>query len=340
MKVLRLFCLILIVLFLIPSCSSDKPQSFEISDNVMGSEITISLAGENITYPQYEELGAGALSRVRAIESAVSRGDKNSDLCRFNASEAGIDDADIALQCTLSAAFYACELTEGAFDPTIGTLTELWSGMEKGEKPTEGQISNALSHSGQSLVGISGGSITKVDEKLTLDLDSIGRGYALEKAICYLSNSKVTYGSCSFPDCDGFFGAPPEGRFTTEETDHKGRPFARLKIDAGYISRAKTGGAGGESASAVIDPLSGTPASGDLECVIVYSSSGALSDALSTALLVSGSARAVDLWRKCAFDFDAVLVTDGEVYVTGRFASEGAFELLNDEYKLKMITEK
>ena len=335
MRKLRFICLISVIVLLISSCSSGVVDNYDFSDNALGCEIKINLRSDNMSADQYKKLCAEAMFRVRSIEGAVSRTDKNSDLCRFNASETGIEDADVALQCVLSAAFYACELTDGAFDPTIGTLTALWS---ENKTPSDAQIEEALVHSGQSLVGISGANIAKVDEKLALDLDGIARGYALEKAVGVLSNSGVTVGTCELADSIGFIGTPPEGAFKVEETDHNDRPLARLSIDGGFISRSKR--SDGENGALVIDPITGKPASGDLRCVIVRSESGAYSDALATALLSATSLRAVELWRKCAFDFDAVLVTDDTVYVTGRFASDGAFELLNDEYKLKKITEK
>ena len=339
MKKQRVFCLILIILLLLPACSSKKAeieQSYEISDSAMGSTLLISLHGE-VPREHYEAICSEAISRVKHIESVISRTDERSDLMRFNKSESGMEDADIVFQCVLSAALYACELTDGAFDPTLGTLTDLWRTRQGNSPPSDRQIDNALVHVGQSRVFISGPTIAKVDPQLLLDLDGVGRGYALDKAICCLSNSFADYGSCSFSDSAGFFGTPPDGVFTVEEKDHNGRSLARLSIDGGFISRSVRGAANG---ALVLDPVTGTTFSGDLKCVIVLSECGAMSDALSTALLVSGSARAIDLWRKSRFSFDAILVTDDTVYVTGRFATDGAFELLNNEYKLKKITEK
>ena len=335
MKKSRVVSVLLLVVMLFCSCSADVADSFDFTDRAMGSDFKISLRGGEYTAEQLGDLCAEALSRVRDIENAVTREKSDSDLCRFNSSQTGVDDADISFQCVLSAAFRAYELTDGAFDPTIGALTDLW----RDRIPSKSEIASALDHTGQSLVGLSGASVTKVDELIRLDLDGIARGYALEKAICVLSNSNVKSALCSFSDCVGCFRSTDDEPFTLEEADHNDRPLARLKIDGGYVSRSAISGEG-QSDRPVIDPLTGNAASGDLRCVIVHSSSGAFSDALSTALLVCGTSRAIALWRKCDLDFDAVFVTNDTVYVTGLFASAEAFELLNSDYKLKKITEK
>ena len=66
----------------------------------------------------------------------------------------------------------------------------------------------------------------------------------------------------------------------------------------------------------ILDPADGRPADNGLVSVTVIGSSGVRCDALSTALFVEGTERAVAHWR-AAGDFEMVLVTsDAKVLVS------------------------
>ena len=77
----------------------------------------------------------------------------------------------------------------------------------------------------------------------------------------------------------------------------------------------------------IIDPATGCPAESGLTSVTVISEgtggSGAMCDALSTALFVMGEERALDFWRSGVYDFELVLVTeDGRLLVTDGIADD------------------
>ena len=59
----------------------------------------------------------------------------------------------------------------------------------------------------------------------------------------------------------------------------------------------------------IIDPSDGCPADNGLVSVTVIGDSGLMCDALSTALFVCGTDKAIDLWRRQQ-DFDLILVTE------------------------------
>lgn len=72
----------------------------------------------------------------------------------------------------------------------------------------------------------------------------------------------------------------------------------------------------------ILDPSTGYPSTQDLTSVTLISNDGALTDALSTALYVMGSADAIAFWRDSIYDFDCILVTDSSIYISERLYND------------------
>ena len=75
-------------------------------------------------------------------------------------------------------------------------------------------------------------------------------------------------------------------------------------------------GADGKKYIHIFDGKTGHPVENGLESVSVVSESGVYADALSTALLVMGTEKAIDFW-KTSRDFDMILITkDRKIFYT------------------------
>ena len=74
----------------------------------------------------------------------------------------------------------------------------------------------------------------------------------------------------------------------------------------------------------ILDSADGFPADNGLVSVTIVSENGLLCDALSTALFVLGTDKAIDYWRNSA-DFEMILITDDEKIIY----SEGLSDFIN-----------
>jgi thiamine biosynthesis lipoprotein ApbE len=91
----------------------------------------------------------------------------------------------------------------------------------------------------------------------------------------------------------------------------------------------------------VIDPSTGKPSESDVKCAIVKSRSGVMSAAISYALTVLSSKRALETWKNSPYSFDAILVIDdGTVCALGAFAADGALDFTSGDYHLIRIKDK
>jgi thiamine biosynthesis lipoprotein len=94
----------------------------------------------------------------------------------------------------LETALYYAELSDGAFDPTIGPLTRLWGiGTDSERVPGEGEIARALRlvNWRDLIIDRESGTAFLRREGMALDLGAIAKGYAGDEALRIAKQDKV-----------------------------------------------------------------------------------------------------------------------------------------------------
>ena len=224
------------------------------------------------------------------------------------------------------------ELTEGAFDVTVGPLADLWRGAIREKRPPADEaVWNALEKVDWRDIeldeGTSSAMLRRPGQKI--DLGAIAKGYAADgvkerlkargvrRALLDLGGTVATVG-CRLPigirDPFRPDGAPM-GTLMLED---------RVAVTSGVYERFVC--LDGHRYHHIADPRTGFPAKGGLVSVTLVGERGAALDALATAALILGPEKAVPLLDREAID--AVFVTDqGQVLVTRGLKNE--FRLLN-----------
>lgn len=189
------------------------------------------------------------------------------------------------------------ERTNGSFDITSGPLSECWGfSMREGREPTGQEITHALSLIGTKWMDLdrAGCCASFRQPGLQLNLGSIGKGYALDRAAAVLKKGGLEqvllHAGHSSLLATGSAAAGGEGwKVSIRHPLHLDRDFAVLSLCDQAMS---TSGAGeqyfmveGKKYGHVIDPRSGYPADVNLSATAL-TSSGAEADALSTAFFV------------------------------------------------------
>jgi len=93
----------------------------------------------------------------------------------------------------LKSSTYFFEITDGAFDPTINPLVEIWGFSKDSLKkiPSQEEIDDILKVIGMNSLTIHlDNSISKNNNLTTIDLSAIAKGYAVDKISEYLSSLK------------------------------------------------------------------------------------------------------------------------------------------------------
>jgi thiamine biosynthesis lipoprotein len=240
--------------------------------------------------------GEEALREIRSIEKRFSFYDPGSEITALNR-RAAREPVVLApdLFDLLSRAFAFSDLTDGAFDPTVGPLIRCWGFYRgSGTLPDDESLESARAIAGRRHVHLDpdAGTVSFDADGVEIDLGGIGKGYAIDEAIRILRERGVEHallhgGTSTVASIgSGYDGAP--WRIAVEGGESL---LGTLELtDRSLSVSAPTGKSfthEGRIMGHVIDPRLGAPATA-AAVAAVESESATESDALSTAALVLG----------------------------------------------------
>jgi len=258
-----------------------------------------------------------ALDEADRVESLLTIFRDSSELSRVNReASTGCENVDAEVFAILQRCALLTADTDGAFDITSTPLSRCWGFLRRdGRVPPDEAIREAQACVGMSLVALDGErrSVTFAVDGMELNLNAIGKGYALDRMAGALDargvrRALVSAGGSSVRA----IGGSPGGWPIDVRSPLLDAAIARLRLRDGALG---TSGAGeqfvvedGTRYGHVIDPRSGWPATGVISASVV-TREAAMADALSTAFLIGGTALAE---RYCGEHPDtlALLVTD------------------------------
>jgi thiamine biosynthesis lipoprotein len=196
------------------------------------------------------------------------------------------------------------ELSEGAFDVTAGPLAERWKAVGRGEPPPsaaeEERLRCGVGYRKVELIPPN--RIHFHSSRLAVDLGAIGKGYAVDRAAAVLRSSGI---ECALINSGGstFYaiGCPPgQSGWLVHLCDPSAHVGPHVLLNENSVSTSQQTPPsllGVPSFGHIIDAVAGEPLK-SATAVSVVAESATASDALSTAFLLMGPAKARDLVRR------------------------------------------
>ena len=296
----------------------------------MDTYITVRLARAGVTEKQLDETAAECERIVRELESVLSAHNPESELYALNHSSEEFTEISDTLESALLTAYAVSDSTAGAFDFTLGRLVELWNITGGGPVPRQTDIDAALQHAGYGKITIDSvrNTVMRPDPQVRIDLGGIGKGTAADELVKYLEMSEVPYGLVSVGGTIGVFGDKPDGeayKIGVRDPDDPNGVVTYLHIRDGFVAVSgdyeRFFEEDGVRYHHIFDPYTGIPADSGLRETAVYCTTGAVADALSTALFVMGKDVSLALYETGGFE--AVLVSsDGSITATKGLRTE------------------
>ena len=255
----------------------------------------------------------------------LSRTNEDSVVFKLNQNGGGDLAADEKLSGYISVLLDICKKSGGAFDFTLGAVSDLWSFGSEPKIPDEAELIKALSESGYEKLKFSDKAI-EIAGGAVLDLGAAGKGIALDEIKAILAEKQIKEAVVSVGGSVLLMG---DKEFTVgirNPDGNAGSYIAKLHIPEGCVS---TSGSyeqqfeeNGRIYHHILDPETGYPADNGLVSVTIVSESGILSDALSTACFVLGYEKGSELAK--AYGCKAFFVTQDKKI----FAENGAEEFI------------
>ncbi len=297
----------------------------------MGTRYRVSVPA-----PQRTEaaLRAGVERRLAAVDAAMSTWRVDSELARFNArTETAWVPVSPALYTVLKAAGEISEVTDGAFDVTVGPVVNLWGfGPERrpSTPPTAAALAAARARVGHQLLQLADAPprARKLHGDLYVDLSAIAKGYAVDRVADWLAATGhrdflVEVGGEIRSRGRRADGAPWQVGIAWPEAGTAAVARVLALTDTGLATSGdyrQYFEYEGRRYSHEIDPATGRPLEHALASVTVLEASCMRADALATGLLVLGPARGPALARRLGLaalflvrrqqGFDAVVTGD------------------------------
>jgi thiamine biosynthesis lipoprotein len=326
-----LWCSFAILVSLFLTGCSNKPEIIEISGSKMGTSYHITVVADQLPP---DDLAQQIDQLLSVVDNSMSTYKQNSEISQFNRLPAGGSlkiSSEFADVIRISQKVWT--LSEGAFDPTIAPLVDLWGfGPTENELPipsTE-SIQIALDSMGFDSVLLEDSTLTK-NKALSLDLSAVAKGYAVDLVADHLE-------MLALPDylveiggeirVSGFNAEGVAWKIALEQP----QLFAAVDrvIDLTDIAVATSGDyrnyfeKDGQRYSHTIDPRSGQPIMHSLASVTVITESCAEADAWATAFSVMGVTQSKSLANQLGIatymlvrqedDFVAISSDDFEPY--------------------------
>lgn len=248
-----------------------------------------------------------AYDECRRLENLLSKTIESSDVARINSAggaevEVSPDTAEV-----ISLGLKYSELSDGAFDITIGPVTDLWDFHSDDPKlPDDAALAEALTHVSYGLVSLDwsgdmadNGRVQLADGAARIDLGGIAKGYIGDRAADCLEAAGVTSAIVNLggnviavggkPNADGFTIGVEKPFSDSSELIGSVQAENQTVVTSGVYERQFE--IDGKIYHHILSTTTGYPVSTDLDSVTIITDKGHSvdADALSTICLISGS---------------------------------------------------
>lgn len=283
----------------------------------MDTYVALRLSRDGVSEDTLTEISAECEKISAELEAVLSAHDPSAELYALNESDAETVTVSDTLMDVLAKAYYVAELSDGAFDFTLGTLSTLWNFTGGGPVPSKDDIAEALSHTGYEKVSLDTESltVTRTDTDIMIDLGGIGKGALADRLIEYLKTTDVLYGTISVGGNIGVFGEKPDKtpfEVSLRDPDDPNKTVGHFEIYEGFVAVSgdyeRYFEEDGIRFHHILNGSTGYPAFGDLREDAVYCASGAYADALSTAVFVLGYNDGGDFHERSEIPFEIAFV--------------------------------
>jgi thiamine biosynthesis lipoprotein len=282
-------------------------------------------------------------SLLKAFDQSVSLWVPESIISMVNNNEEGVILDDYFID-NLKISLDVAEQTDGAFDPTVGTLVRAWGfGFDETRQADQERIDSILVFTGYEKVKLVQNRFVKEDSRTTIDFNAVAQGYAVDLLGQFLDakgirNYLVDIGGevkARGNKSDGSFWKVGIEKPAKEKEDPRD---LKAVVDLEDLSIATSGNyrkfyeEDGMRYSHTIDPKTGYPVQHSLLSVSVIAETTAIADAYATAFMVMGLEKSKSFLAEHG-GFDAFFIFSDTSGNFQTYATEGFKEKVSRSFE-------
>ena len=190
MKLKQLTALLTAAAIVLCGCSGmNKEKTLTYTDTLFDTVINIQIFGTD-----NEELINGCEELCRKYDTMFSRTNENSEIYKINTANGQAVEVSQDTVSIIKEGIYYSELSGGAFDITIGTVSSLWDFRSEDKIiPSDKTIASALSHINYNNIKINGNTVQLTDPETKIDVGALAKGYIADRVKEYLVENNVEH---------------------------------------------------------------------------------------------------------------------------------------------------
>lgn len=293
--------LLIISPFLLTGCGR-KPDYDRWIGVTMGTTYSIRLSAP-IEIETLNILKAEVNASLKRVNAEMSPWQTDSEISQFNTRPADSPQTlSPAFALVVQNALSLNRATQGAFDPTLAPLIDLWGfgPQENKYQPTDAQVTAALGNVGCQHLNLDGEQLTKTRDGITLNLSAIAKGYGVDAAANVLRGHNIANFLVEIGGEVVAAGTAPGGRpwqigveYPALSAEQSGQLQGTVKLSdkacatSGDYHNYRTD-TDGKIYSHILNPRTGRPIQSNVASVTVIADSCMLADGIATALFVMG----------------------------------------------------
>ncbi len=278
-------------------------QQITLVGHTMGTTYSIKIVLRDADLPEPEVFQSGIDSVLKEINRQMSTWVPNSEISRFNqlheAREFPVSDHFAQV---VERALDFSDLTEGAFDITLGPLVDIWgfgAGSEEGvaRPPDHEKIVITMRKVGHRKISVRSGKLVKLDPAVSIDLSAIAKGYGVDEVSRYISGHGFTDYLVEIGGevyCSGHNAYGKVWQIGVDQPKLNAIPGARLQAVISLENQAMATSGDyrryfeyeGQIYSHEIDPRTGYPVETSVASVTVTAPNCMDADAYATSLMI------------------------------------------------------
>jgi thiamine biosynthesis lipoprotein len=293
------------------------------SQQMMGTIVTIGIVGSG---PDAQGAINSAFYEIDRIEGLMSTYDPGSEISILN-TEGKLNNVSKDFIYVIKQSLYYSDISSGAFDITIKPILNLWkSKISAGEFPTGQDINETLLLVNYSNISINDDTVSFKAYGMSITVDGIAKGYAVDQAVTVLKNSGYSSGFVNAGGDGMYFGTKPDGtkwKVGLRNPEDKSESVVVMEIsDMAVATSGNYERYFNESArlSHISDPRTGISSEGLMSATVI-ASSAMEADTLATAVFVSGPDNGLEIIKNTENTECFLITPEGQILTSSGFDS-------------------